>query len=140
MKRFERGYPLGLPSPYEFVTSVAENLRGRCSMSAFNTVKVEHKCASCGHLVELSVQFKYGEVWQYEYEIGDRLKWGKNNIGQPGNKRVVVDGAAERCPVCHAEGADYEVWLEDDRIVSVQPACGRYDFAACHQTFIVVEI
>ncbi len=108
-------------------------------MGAFNIVRSKQKCASCGQRVELSIQFKYGDVWQHEYQIGDRLQWVKNNTGQPGNKRVVVDGAAERCPLCHAEGMDYEVWLEDDRIVSVQLASDRYDFATRHQTFIVVD-
>lgn len=36
-------------------------------------------------------------------------------------------------------GPDYEVWLEDDRIAAVRPASGRYDFAAKHETYIVLE-
>ncbi|UFP94208.1 hypothetical protein [Gloeobacter morelensis] len=108
-------------------------------MGAFNVVKVERTCPSCNETVELRVQFKYGDTWQYEYRIGDRLRWGGNDTGKPGAKRVVVYGIDEHCPYCGLEEGDYEVWLENDVIVSVQPSTGAYDFVNTQEVYIVVE-
>ncbi len=98
-------------------------------MGAFNVVKIKENCYSCGNFVELRIQFKYGAVRQYEYEPGDSLSWEGYWIGKPGHKRVVVDAIAEHCPICNAEGKDYEVWLEDDRIVAVKLSSGLQDKA-----------
>ncbi len=111
-------------------------------MGAFNVVTIKEKCSACGNFVELRIQFKYAEVWQHEYEPGDSLIWSKRrfgNDGEPGHKRVVVDAVAENCPVCDAEGPDYEVWLENDRIVAVKPFSGKFDFVRFHETYIIVE-
>jgi len=85
------------------------------------------------------VQFSYGNVWAYEYRVGDRLNWGcdfpdkpyahRLDVGRPGTQQVVVLGTAEGCPICGygvEELLDYEVWVEDDRITKVQPSTGRY--------------
>ena len=109
-------------------------------MSAFNTVRLTQACPTGNHIGEFEVQFKYGDCWQYEYRLGDKLKWGGNDNGKPGHKRVVVDGVGY-CSKCgpEAEYPDYEVWLEHDQIVSVRPACGQYDFVNSPDTYIVVE-
>ena len=108
-------------------------------MSAYNTVKSEQVCRSCGNIVTLAIQFKYGEVRQYEYQIGDQLTWGGNDIDIPGQRRVVLDAAAEACGICGAEGLDYEVYLENDRIISVKPFSGKYDFVGRQESYIVLE-
>jgi hypothetical protein len=108
-------------------------------MSAYNTVISTQVCGSCGNEINLVVQFKYGDVWQYQYHIGDILNWGGNDAGRKDAARVVVDGVAERCPICNFEGADYEVWIENNRIISVHPASGEYDFVNCQETYIILE-
>ncbi len=85
------------------------------------------------------VQLKYGDVWQHSYRIGDMLQWGKNSIGKPGYKRVVVEAYSENCPACGNPGQEYEVWLENDRIVEVKPAGGNFDFAHREEPYIVLE-
>src|SRR5687767_13529501 len=86
-------------------------------MRAFNVVTSVQLCSVCGEQVELRVAFKYGDVWQYEYRLGDKLGWGGNQRGKPGARKVVVDGANEACPRCGASPDDnYEVWLEGDAI------------------------
>jgi hypothetical protein len=71
--------------------------------------------------------------------MGDVIKWDLNhprtNVGTPGRRKVVVEGV-EDCPGCGAE-CDYEVWLENDRIVAVKPASGTYDFSATDRAYIV---
>ncbi len=69
-------------------------------MSAFNRVSTSQVCPNCSNSVVFRVQFKYGDAWQYEYEVGNQIRWGGNDIGAPGAKSVVVDGIAEVCPLC----------------------------------------
>jgi hypothetical protein len=109
-------------------------------MGAYNTVTLDQVCPSCHNRVEVRIQFKYGDTWQYSYQLGDRLTWGGNSIGEPGAKQVVADGAVEgTCPVCKYEWPDYEVWIEDDRIVDVRPASGLHDFVTIQESYIVLQ-
>jgi hypothetical protein len=108
-------------------------------MGAFNTVTAEQVCPSCRNAVEARVQFKYGDTWQNEYRLGERLRWGGNDIGVPGRRRVVLDGAGERCPKCGYAEWDFYVLLEDDVITSVKPASGDFDFVASQGKPIVLE-
>jgi hypothetical protein len=82
------------------------------------------------------VQFKYGDTWQYDYSVGDHLRWGGNDIGQPGAVEVVVAGIAEVCPVCGCDvEEEFEVWIRDDRIDAVVPVSGRYKQALAGSEF-----
>jgi hypothetical protein len=108
-------------------------------MGAFNTVTVDQKCNRCGQNTTIKVQFKYGDVWQHQYRIGDVIRWYKNNIGKPGYKHVVADAISEECPNCGNSNQNYEVWLENDRIVKVIPASGKFDFVSEEETYIVLE-
>lgn len=108
-------------------------------MGAFNTVSTKQACPSCKKVNEVDVQFKYGDTWQFKYRIGDKLRWGGNDVGAPGAKRVVLDAVMEDCPSCGAPGRDCEVWIEEDRITAVSPASGKYDFVKNHQSYIVIE-
>lgn len=109
-------------------------------MGAFNVVRDVAACPRCGSETPVAAQFKYGDTWQHSYVPGDLLRWGGNDIGSPGQPRVVVDAIAEApCPSCGFEGWDLYVFLENDRIDSVTTATGEYDFARAKATFIVLE-
>jgi hypothetical protein len=72
-------------------------------MGAFNTVRTTAVCPACHHVC-IPVQFKYGDIWQYDYHVSDQLRWGGNDIGTRGKHGVVVDGVAEGpCPHCGYE-------------------------------------
>lgn len=49
-------------------------------MGAFNTVQTSHTCPSCDAKVDTDVQFKFGDTFQYEYSVGDTIRWGGNDI------------------------------------------------------------
>jgi len=55
-------------------------------MGAFNTVRATLACPACGKVGEFEIQF--------EYRIGDALRWGGNQVGRPGAGRVRVEGLA----------------------------------------------
>lgn len=110
-------------------------------MSAYNTVSARLTCPNCGAEVLVSVQFKFGNTWQFHYHVGDRLQWRGNDIGKPGNRRLVVDGVvADSCPQC---GYDAEwnvyVYVEGDRVTSIQNATGEFDFVRYQSNYIVIE-
>lgn len=110
-------------------------------MGAFNTVRSEQTCGSCGQRTAFQIQYKYGELWQYEYQIGDSIAWStkykKADAGKPGRPQVVVEGIAENCPHCRAEGGEFEVWLANDKIVEVRPLTNPSKFI--DNNFIVLD-
>lgn len=110
-------------------------------MGAFNTVRATAVCPSCKERVPVVVQFKYGNTRQLEYDLGDELRWGGNQVGAPGKKRVVLEGNAENtCPVCGYD-ADWslDLFVENDRLVFAETASGKYDFAKEDRTYVILE-
>ena len=100
-------------------------------MSSFNVLIANIKCPNCENTYEGRVQFKYGDTWQLEYRIGDKLKWGGNEIGKPSAKKVKVYGILESdtCPVCAGENKnnEFDILVEDGVIVGVSKLI-NYDY------------
>lgn len=90
----------------------------------YNVLLVPGRCGACGGEIERRVQFAWGDAWLHEYSVGDRLTWGGNDVGDPGIRRVVVEAAAEPCPVCGGEGPEGEVVVERDVITGWRPYPG----------------
>jgi hypothetical protein len=90
-------------------------------MGAFNTVIVEAECPVCEKLGRFEVQYKYGDTWQHQYEVGAVITWGGNDIGRPKMKKVVVEGIGGPCPHCQADNIDFDVLVENDRLMEVRP-------------------
>lgn len=96
-------------------------------------------CERCGVASDRAIQFKFGDVWQYDYEIGDTLTWGGNVQGEPGWTQVVALGVVEdECPNCGLEESDVGVLIEHDVVTAVvaPPAIDDLDPEHC---FWVVE-
>jgi hypothetical protein len=104
-------------------------------MPAFNTVLWTAKCSACGRAVDREVQFRFGEVWQYDYVIGDRLEWGSGK--RPAGSRVLVDGYALPCPSCSFELGECEILVRDDMLEGVRPPSGTYHFGS--DDYIVLD-
>jgi len=89
-------------------------------MSAFNRVMVDWECPRCDAQVERAYQFKYGDVQQHNYRLGDRLWWGGNDEGTPGISSVIVDCVPEPCPRCGwDEDSDYDLLIGADILMAV---------------------
>jgi hypothetical protein len=93
-------------------------------MTAFNSVNGQVTCPNCGQVSDFDVQFKYGDTWQYIYRIGDKIRWGGNDIGTRGRKRVLVEGIAGPCFHCHNDNLDFDVLIVEDEIVAIVPVHG----------------
>lgn len=101
-------------------------------MGYFNTVTVKQYCSKKQVFLDFSVQFKYGNTRMNRYEIGSEISWEDyNSIGKPGLKRVAVDGFAiiETELAEEITNPDFVVFIENDKISSVEPNNQRFDFS-----------
>ena len=107
-------------------------------MGSFNVVTFEWTNPLTHERHTLRVQFKYGDTWQHEYEVGDMLKWDGNDLGVRSATHVVADGCLDG-PEQSVVPTDFEVHVVNGRIAEVCSPSGTYDFIAVGETFIVIE-
>ena len=89
-------------------------------MGAFNELTADFACSACGHRGRMNVQFKYGDTYQSRYSLGDKLRWGGNDVGVPSKKKVLVAGLAGPCPSCGVDGFDVGIVLEADILAGLE--------------------
>ncbi|NML40135.1 hypothetical protein HHL17_23250 [Chitinophaga sp. G-6-1-13] len=93
-------------------------------MGAYNLLIVNVQCPNCKNTYEAKIQFKYGDTWQLQYRLGDKLKWGGNDIGVPGWPCVKVYGILETdiCPVCNQINLEdeFDIYIEHDVLKEVR--------------------
>jgi hypothetical protein len=110
-------------------------------VSAYNTVAMaaEEKCPRCKSLIRRRVQFKYGDTWQHDYLIGDRISWGGNDVGEPAGLAMAL-GYPEDCPVCGFDlGGVFDVIFRDGIIEDVVPGNTRRYIEADNGSYLIVE-
>ena len=90
-------------------------------MSAFNVLVADCNCPICRQDVPFEIQFKYGNTWQHTYSIGDKIKWGGNDYGEPGHRKVIVEGIGGPCRECGADNIEFDMILECDSIAEIKP-------------------
>lgn len=94
-------------------------------MGAFNTVELVRlvPCPRCGDSGLIAVQFAYGDTQQYAYSMGDVIRWGGNDVGEPACGEVKILGTPEYCQVCglDVEG-EYVLVIENGRIARYHSA------------------
>lgn len=88
-------------------------------MGAFNILTSKITCPVCKKDGVFEIQFKYGDVWQKEYKVGQSVAWGGNDIGLPNLKKVLVEGIGGPCPNCGTDFINFNLILESDVIVDV---------------------
>lgn len=89
-------------------------------MGAFNTLLANATCPVCKKISMFDLQFKFGDTWQHKYEVGQRLKWGGNDIGTSGLSKVAVEAIGDPCPNCGTDNLNFNVVIESDVIVGVE--------------------
>src|SRR5437899_12460187 len=136
----------GIAQPMRFANCCARTLNAHrpflCSrrilMGAFNELKADALCPRCGKLATFIVQFKYGNTSQFHYHVAESLKWGGNDIGRKEAKRVVVEGIGGPCPNCGVEFIDFNILVEENRIVTFRPI-GTKRVSSSPEGFIVLD-
>lgn len=107
-------------------------------MGAYNSLSLSMKCTVCNQKVDMTIQFKYGEVWQHNFKIGDTIIWGRRNSGIKGCRKVVLDGISEACPNCGREN-DVLIMLENDVLTKVMPNNNEFDFSSSDGYYLILE-
>ncbi len=92
----------------------------------YNSVNCKLHCAACLEESVREVQFCYGNLRGWQYEVGDRLTWGVPQEGDARETHVVVRGLSS-CPKCGTQ-AQFDVYVRDGRIESVDRSSGSDDF------------
>lgn len=95
-------------------------------MSAFNELNLSVECPTCKKTTQFCIQFKFGNVWQFKYELNDKLKWGGNDVGEQGLAKVMVDGCG-LCLECDQE-LDFDIKVIEDKIESATPSKGEFSY------------
>jgi hypothetical protein len=92
-------------------------------MGAYNVLITDVQCSNCKNFYEGKIQFKYGDTWQLQYRIGDKIKWGGNDTGVPNVEKIKAYGILEtdRCPICNQLNAqcEFDIYIEKDVIIQV---------------------
>jgi len=91
-------------------------------MSAFNSLLAEISCPVCKRPGLFTIQFKYGDTWQYEYHLGEMLEWGGNDYGEPRAGIVCVRGLGGPCSNCLTDDLPFVITIKDNQLMSVEPA------------------
>ncbi len=100
-------------------------------MGAYNILKVNEQCLNCGTSFTMNVQFKFGDTWQYNYVIGEKLRWGGADVGIPNLDKVKVYGISEleHCPHCqHSITSEYDIMISNDVILNINPLVDLADY------------
>ncbi len=103
----------------------------------YNFVKYKMVCSTCFDTSERKVQFYYGNLRVWEYNVGDCLIWGDPQEGDRAQRHVVVSGVST-CPKCR-QTSSFEIVVKDGRIESVNLSSGRYLFVGDDEYFIVLS-
>ena len=102
-------------------------------MSAFNILKADCECSNCKKFYKGTIQFKYGDTWQYEYQIGDQLKWGGNDIGLNSARKVKIYGVLENniCTICNQENDnnEFDIFIQKNTIERLETLANFRDYA-----------
>ena len=112
-------------------------------MSSYNVLVMpeDETCPNCGSRISRHAQFKYGEVRQHEYQIGNKITWGANNVGSPGYRAVLLSAHPERCPACgDLPNVRFEVLVEEDVLIGVERGTVDSEYLRFgHESFVVLE-
>ncbi len=108
-------------------------------MSAYNTVTYPWKDPNSGKMYDLQIQFKYGEIWQHEYKVGDLLKWGDNDIGDRSADKVFVEGVLEGEKLTDTMPKNFEIYIGCNKIECILPSSNKYNFLETDNDYIVFK-
>lgn len=108
-------------------------------MGAYNTLTIEWNDDNSEQIHVLLLQFKYGEVWQYNYKIGDSLRWGEQNLGDKEAKEVLVEAIAENVDIPIGLVEEFEIFIRNNIILSAIPLKDKKKYFNIGSNYIVLK-
>jgi hypothetical protein len=105
-------------------------------MGLYSVVRCRKVCHQCGTDVIFAIQFKYGNLYAHEYEVGDLIVWGRTQVGDPNEAKVAVQGIGT-CPACGNE-LDFDIVISSGVIRSVAVSQGAYDYRGALEGYVVL--
>lgn len=113
-------------------------------MGFFNVLIAECKCANCGRVSKVRIQYKFGSTRQYEFNVGDTIRWGVNEIGNADLRKVKVYGIAESttCVFCNSNvfSEEYDIFIIDNLIKEVSPISNIEEYLDVNEgNFVILE-
>lgn len=106
-------------------------------MGAFNLLKTETNCPQCGKHVRIEVQFKFGDLRQYEYRLGDKLLLHESEETWASSRVVLAAGIGGPCPNCGADFLEFDVRVNQGVLEEVSPHAPDVQYG--HSTFLVKD-
>jgi hypothetical protein len=100
-------------------------------MGAYNILKVNEQCLNCGTSLMLNIQFKFGDTWQCNYLLGEKIRWGGADVGVQNLDKVKVYGISELAHCLHCKSPileEYDIIVNKDIISSVVPMISLADY------------
>jgi predicted RNA-binding Zn-ribbon protein involved in translation (DUF1610 family) len=112
-------------------------------MSSFNILITQIVCPNCGAKQQVRIQFKFGDTWQLQYKLGDKISWGGNDVGSPDLINVKAYGIAESltCTSCKEDSIpeEYDIFISNSIITSVSPIQRISDYIEGNGEYVILD-
>jgi hypothetical protein len=108
-------------------------------MGLYNTLTVEWNDEAAKEKCNLILQFKYGELWQHEYKIGDSVKWGEQSEGDRTAKEVMVEAILENDDIPNGLSEEFEILIKNNTIQEVRPLLDKMKYFNAGNNYIVIN-
>jgi hypothetical protein len=111
-------------------------------MGAFNTLTFDWTDKQSNQKYKLVLQFKYAENWQYDYKLGDVLKWNDHlpyNDGDKAAKEVLVEAIVEDETLPKEIPEDFEIFIKDNVIVDAWPLEDKKKYFNLNNHYLIVK-
>jgi hypothetical protein len=113
------------------------------NVGSFNILLAAVTCPNCQQKSQAQIQFKFGDTWQFKYNIGDTITWGGNQIGNPDLRKVKAYGIIEStvCPLCNRNSLpeEYDIFITDSVVKSVSPIEHMQDYLIGDGEYVVID-
>jgi hypothetical protein len=88
-------------------------------MGVYNILNCDAVCPSCHSKERFEIQFQYGHLRLYEYEIGSTIFF-KNLPNDGTHKLIKVKGIAGPCPNCLTDNLEFDICIDHNVIIDVE--------------------
>jgi len=89
-------------------------------MGLYNVLHAYWKCPQCGFESKQAIQFKHGDRYMNEYELGDNLLWTSEEDFRSQGLVETVRGIVPPCMKCKRDWFGVMIRIRDNKLVGVE--------------------